>query len=77
MKKVIGLILGLISIFALVGCNQGDSQGSKTEEKNKVEKQKVVNVYTDRHYDTDADLYDVFTKKIDRNYNFYFSNHFL
>jgi len=43
----------LISLFLLSGCTTP-----------KVEKEaQVVNLYTDRHYDTDAELYELFTKE--------------
>lgn len=49
MKKIVSMIIATVFMFSFVGC------GTKEE--------KVVNIYTDRHYDTDQDLYDKFTEK--------------
>ena len=49
MKRIISLIVVLVMVLALAACGQ-------TEEN-------VVNIYTDRHYDTDQALYDTFTQE--------------
>ncbi len=48
MKGLVSLTIVVIMVAALAGC------GAKEE--------KVVNIYTDRHYDTDQELYDIFTE---------------
>lgn len=52
MKKIALVLSVLLSIMALVSC----SSDSSSEEN-------IVNIYTDRHYDTDQALYDAFTKE--------------
>ncbi|WP_066499559.1 Fe(3+) ABC transporter substrate-binding protein [Abyssisolibacter fermentans] len=47
MKKIFILVLIGIMVLSIVGCQKND--------------EKVVNIYTDRHYDTDQALYDAFT----------------
>lgn len=49
MTKLITLLLVATMLISITGC------GEKEE--------KVVNIYTDRHYDTDQDLYDKFTEE--------------
>lgn len=49
MKKIIGLLLISILVLSVTGCSNTDG--------------KVVNIYTDRHYDTDQLLYDQFTEQ--------------
>lgn len=49
MKKILALAILLTMILSVVGCEKKD--------------EKVVNIYTDRHYDTDQALYDRFTEK--------------
>lgn len=48
MKKVLSVIIAVILLLSLVGCS--------------TDEEKVVNIYTDRHYDTDQALYDKFTE---------------
>lgn len=77
MKKFINLLLMVVLIFALVGCgstneanetnanessNETNANESSTETSiETVTEEKVVNIYTDRHYDTDQALYEAFT----------------
>ncbi|MCT4542129.1 MAG: Fe(3+) ABC transporter substrate-binding protein [Vallitalea sp.] len=49
MKRLISLGLVVAMMITIIGC------GAKEK--------KVVNIYTDRHYDTDQALYDKFTKE--------------
>ncbi|MBN2794144.1 MAG: Fe(3+) ABC transporter substrate-binding protein [Clostridia bacterium] len=49
MKKILSIILIAVLTLSIAGC--------ATEE------EKVVNIYTDRHYDTDQELYDKFTQE--------------
>lgn len=59
-KKSILALLGtvLITSSALIGCGKGaNKEGTTTEKK------QVVNVYSDRHYDTDKQIFEDFTNK--------------
>ncbi len=59
-KGTIFLSLVLIlSMLALAACGGGEQVTSDTSE----EKDMVVNLYTDRHYDTDEELYKLFTEE--------------
>lgn len=62
LKRLITLFL-IISIFT-VGCGQTQSESASEETKdtNKeiTEEEPILNLYTDRHYDTDASLYERF-----------------
>lgn len=49
MKKLIALVLVAAMGVIVAGCG--------------AEEEKVVNIYTDRHYDTDQELYDKFTEE--------------
>ncbi len=49
MKKIIAVLMVAILALSITGCRG--------------EEEKVVNIYTDRHYDTDQELYDKFTEK--------------
>ena len=49
MKKIVSMIIVAVLLVSVAGCG--------------VEEEKVVNIYTDRHYDTDQDLYDKFTEQ--------------
>ncbi len=51
MKKIYTLAVLLIMIFTLVGCQLGNTNDDTT-----------LTVYTERHYDTDQELYDRFTE---------------
>ncbi|MCY6353820.1 Fe(3+) ABC transporter substrate-binding protein [Clostridium sp. ZS2-4] len=64
LKKKLGIISTILTVAIssslLAGC------GAKSESVQKaapINKEKVVNIYTDRHYDTDEALYKVFTEK--------------
>lgn len=52
MKKIGFLIIAILLIVGLAGCQVEDDKASA-----------VVNLYTDRHYDTDQALYDQFTEE--------------
>lgn len=49
MKKILSIIIAAVLAASFVGCA--------------AEEEKVVNIYTDRHYDTDQELYDAFTEE--------------
>lgn len=53
--------LCLASVLALGGCASSKQESSNKETASS--KSKVVNIYTDRHYDTDQKLYEEFTKE--------------
>lgn len=66
MKKIGLIIISIIlTAFLAVGCtNDVENNESNTEESNNQEESKgIVNVYTDRHYDTDEELYKTFTEE--------------
>ncbi|MDF1616932.1 Fe(3+) ABC transporter substrate-binding protein [Petrocella sp. FN5] len=48
-EKIVSMIIVAVLLVSVAGCG--------------VEEEKVVNIYTDRHYDTDQDLYDKFTEQ--------------
>lgn len=50
MKRIMGIMLSMVmAVMLFAGCGE--------------EEEKVVNIYTDRHYDTDQALYDAFTEE--------------
>jgi iron(III) transport system substrate-binding protein len=49
MKKILSIIVVAVLLVSVVGCGS--------------EEEKMVNIYTDRHYDTDQALYDRFTEE--------------
>lgn len=72
MKRILGLTIIVAIIFALIGCGEAENTAenvavNETEntpmatEETEVTEDQVVNIYTDRHYDTDQALYDAFT----------------
>ncbi|WLV24174.1 Fe(3+) ABC transporter substrate-binding protein [Aciduricibacillus chroicocephali] len=65
-KKWILSILAIITLLALSACG-GNNDDSASKDKDstgiKKEESKELNLYTGRHYDTDQQLYDRFTKK--------------
>ncbi|MRH41543.1 extracellular solute-binding protein [Aquibacillus halophilus] len=79
-KNFFGMVIVLvISLFALVGCNTSSedaaaeepeatsseetSSSNENETEAEEEKSGVVNLYTSRHYDTDTALYEQFTEQ--------------
>lgn len=50
--------VGLTASLVLTGCGKGTNKESAATENSK-----VVNVYSDRHYDTDKAIFESFTKK--------------
>lgn len=70
MKKLLVIVLGLFIVMGLAACGQAaEPTVEEVTEENKVAEDEttklsdVVNIYTDRHYDTDQDLYDRFTEE--------------
>lgn len=70
MKKLFILLVVAAMTFAFVGCGVTETNNmANGKEENAMEEvteeemmsEKVVNIYTDRHYDTDQALYDAFT----------------
>ncbi|MBI9013299.1 MAG: extracellular solute-binding protein [Clostridiales bacterium] len=66
MKKVLSLIIIATMVLVMVGCGATDENmtrnvSSDVSDKKSTTEEKVVNIYTDRHYDTDQALYDTFT----------------
>jgi iron(III) transport system substrate-binding protein len=68
MKKIISLVLSLVLVVGvLAGCTTDDLETGQ-EPKESTQDQEVkdageVNLYTDRHYDTDEALYNKFTEE--------------
>lgn len=54
-KKLLIFTSTILSLGILAGCSSATPTASKSKEQ-------VVNVYSDRHYDTDKQLYEEFTK---------------
>ncbi|ERJ11420.1 Fe(3+) ABC transporter substrate-binding protein [Haloplasma contractile] len=52
MKKFLSMFTVLVTVFIVSGCTLGQQEEGE-----------VVNVYTDRHYDTDQYIYDLFTEE--------------
>ncbi|MGB3367327.1 MAG: Fe(3+) ABC transporter substrate-binding protein [Acidaminobacteraceae bacterium] len=69
MKKILGFLLIAVFLISSVGCSSTSVEESKevVEEVIKEDSTPVtdreVNVYSDRHYDTDQALYDLFTQE--------------
>lgn len=70
MKKLIVIVLMLGMVFGLIACSNSEANSNNSEvqtqeevkaEVEVVSKDEIVNIYTDRHYDTDQALYDAFT----------------
>ena len=49
MKRILSVVLIIVVLLGVVGCGKNQD--------------KIVNIYSDRHYDTDQELYDEFTKE--------------
>lgn len=65
MKKNL-ILLFIIMTFIFVGCEAKNNQKESISDiinssETEVTKERVVNIYTDRHYDTDQTLYNTFT----------------
>ena len=66
MKKVSRILATAIlalSLIALTGCGGGETANKEEAAKSTANQSKVVNLYTDRHYDTDEALYKIFTEQ--------------
>ncbi|MFD3157073.1 Fe(3+) ABC transporter substrate-binding protein [Haloimpatiens sp. FM7330] len=62
-KKKFAIISTALSVILSAGLLAGCSQTKQTAKNESVKNEKkVVNIYTDRHYDTDEELYKLFTK---------------
>lgn len=57
MKKIFTILMIIIMALAIVSCTTNENTPNNTNEISS----KIVNIYTDRHYDTDQALYDTFT----------------
>lgn len=55
MKRFLSMLIMVTMIFVFVGCSSNNETSANEN--------KEVNIYTDRHYDTDQALYDTFTAK--------------
>lgn len=66
MKRLLALLLVMMmAVPVLAGCSTTAEEASVSTEESKVElvEAGIVNLYTDRHYDTDAELYAKFTEE--------------
>lgn len=61
LKRTTLLTIGLSAMFVFAGCSATSDQASDV--KAGVSKPNVVNLYTDRHYDSDEKLYSTFTQE--------------
>ncbi|WFD11146.1 Fe(3+) ABC transporter substrate-binding protein [Tepidibacter hydrothermalis] len=62
-KKLLLTVLTVaFSIVLLVGCTT-KQESTSSNEGNESNEEKVVNVYTSRHYDADKELYKIFTEE--------------
>ena len=63
-KKLTFLTWGLVGTFALLSCGSNSENTSDiTADTSSVVKEEVLNIYTDRHYDVDRVLYDLFEEE--------------
>lgn len=60
MKKKYSVIVisSLLLLTVLAACSNGENEATET-----TDEQDEINLYTGRHYDTDQDLYDMFTEE--------------
>lgn len=72
MKKILSVLLMITVVFAFVACTSNNEKTTEVNEGQVKEdmasdsdstENRVVNIYTDRHYDTDQGLYDAFTEE--------------
>ena len=64
MKKLLSILMVVSMLFAFVGCGQENvAVENVVEQTEEQTEEQVVNIYTDRHYDTDQVLYDTFTEE--------------
>lgn len=57
-KYLVIVISSLLLLTVLVACSNGENEATET-----TDEQDEINLYTGRHYDTDQDLYDMFTEE--------------
>jgi iron(III) transport system substrate-binding protein len=62
-KSTTLLAMGLSAIMLFTGCSSTSEKPSENNSKADETKPKVVNLYTDRHYDSDDKLYSAFTEE--------------
>lgn len=68
MKKIFGFLLIAVLVISAVGCSSTSvEENTEVTKEDLVEETLVadreVNIYSDRHYDTDQALYDLFTEE--------------
>lgn len=67
MKKILSFLFIAVLALAAVGCTSTNVEETKNEdlvvEETTNEVEREVNIYSDRHYDTDQALYDQFTEE--------------
>lgn len=57
-KYLVIVISSLLLLTVLAACSNGENEATET-----TDEQDEINLYTGRHYDTDQDLYDMFTEE--------------
>lgn len=62
-KSTTLLAMGLSAMMFFAGCSTTSEKAVESSSKVDEIKPKVVNLYTDRHYDSDDDLYNAFTQE--------------
>lgn len=65
-KKYLLIAIGLLMIFSfltLVGCSNSSKERKGKQNEQEEQKEEVVNLYTDRHYETDEELLKLFTEE--------------
>ena len=62
-STIISLSLVLVILIGLLAGCTTNSNTVSTDQEQEQEQDKVVNLYTDRHYDTDQELYKLFEKE--------------
>lgn len=62
LKISVALVL-VLSLLTLSGCQTTQPEKEEANEGQVEQKEQVVNLYTDRHYDTDEELYKMFTEE--------------
>lgn len=63
LKSTTILAIGLSAIMLFAGCTSNFKKDTENTSKTAETQPKVVNLYTDRHYDSDDKLYNVFTQE--------------
>ncbi len=67
LSRILLSLLLVLSLALLAACSGGGApaanEGDQGESATGADEEQMVNLYTDRHYDTDQELYDLFTQE--------------